>query len=111
MKFSYPLLKKLVPGLPNQAKFSDVINLKAFEVEEAVGNTIEIKVTPNRFADAASHWGMAREASAIFKLKNKIEDKSIVGLPKGKGKVKVKVLDKSACPVYIARYLEVLKIG
>ena len=36
MKFSYPLLKKLVPGLPNQAKFSDVINLKAFEVEEAV---------------------------------------------------------------------------
>lgn len=111
MKFSYPLLKKLVPGLPSQAKFSDVINLKAFEVEEAAGNTIEIKVTPNRFADAASHWGIAREASAIFKLKNKIEDKSLTGLPKGKGKVKVKVLDKAACPVYIARYLEVSKIG
>lgn len=110
MKFSYPLLKKLVPGLPNQAKFSDVINLKAFEVEESTGNTIEIKVTPNRFADAASHWGMAREASAIFKLKNKIEDKNVIGLPKGKGKVKVKVMDKSACPVYIARYLEV-KVG
>jgi len=110
MKFYYSLLKKLVPGIPSKEKFADVINLKAFEVEEATGNSMEIKITPNRFADAASHWGMALEAAAIFNLKTKLDDKPL-NIPKGKGKVRVVVENKHACPVYVAHYLEVVKIG
>lgn len=111
MKFSYPLLKKLVSGIPAKDKFADAINLKAFEVEEASGSSMEIKITPNRFADAASHWGIAREAAAIFNLKTKFEDKPLVKIPENKGKVKVKVEDKTACPVYIAVLAEIAKVG
>ncbi len=72
MKFSYSLIKKFAPGIPLAKKFANDLSLKSFEVEEIVGNMIDIKITANRWADAASHIGIAREAAAIYGIKNEI---------------------------------------
>ena len=68
MKFSYPLLKKLVPGLKRKAALIEALTLRSFEAEDAEGNTLEVNLPPNRWADAASHWGLAREAAAVLSL-------------------------------------------
>ncbi len=110
MKFSYSLLKKFVPALPPKNKLVDEFSMKAFEAEEVKGDTIEIKVL-NRYSDAASHWGIAREASAIFNIGKKIPEKKLVNIPQNIGAIKVRVSDPEGCPRYMARYFELRKIG
>ena len=110
MKFSYALIKKFVPGLPPKAKLTDGLNMKAFEVESSKGDTLDIKLL-NRYSSAASHWGMAREAAAIFGRKTRIPDKELVNIPEDLGKVKVKISEPALCPRYSARYFEVPKVG
>jgi len=85
--------------------------MKAFETEPLPGDAFEVKLSPNRYSDAASHWGIAREAAAIFNLKTKIEDKRIVNFPEDKGLLKIKVLDKKLCPRYAGRLFELKKVG
>jgi len=111
MKFSYAFIKKLVPQAPAKAKLIDGLNMKAFETEPLPGDAFEVKLSPNRYSDAASHWGIAREAAAIFNLKTKIEDKRIVNFPEDKGLLKIKVLDKKLCPRYAGRLFELKKVG
>ena len=111
MKFSYAFIKKLVPQAPAKAKLIDGLNMKAFETELLPGDAFEVKLSPNRYSDAASHWGIAREAAAIFNLKTKIEDKRIVNFPEDKGLLKIKVLDKKLCPRYAGRLFELKKVG
>jgi len=69
MKFSYSLLKKIIPALPSKEKVVDTLSRYAFEAESGKGDTIEVSVPPNRFSDASSHIGIARELSAILRLK------------------------------------------
>ena len=52
--------------------------MHAFEAEEAV-ETTEISLPPNRYSDAVSHIGIARELSAIFNLK--IDKRGVKALP------------------------------
>ena len=111
MKFSYAFIKKLIPQAPAKAKLIDGLNMKAFETEPLPGDAFEVKLSPNRYSDAASHWGIAREAAAIFNLKTKIEDKRIVNFPEDKGLLKIKVLDKKLCPRYAGRLFELKKVG
>lgn len=111
MKFSYSFIKKLVPQAPVKTKLIDGLNMKAFEVEPLNGDAFEVKLSSNRYSDAASHWGIAREVAAIFNIKTKIEDKRIIGFPEEKGLLKIKVLDKKLCPRYIGRLFEIKKIG
>ena len=111
MKFSYAFIKKLVPQAPAKAKLIDGLNMKAFETELLPGDAFEVKLSPNRYSDAASHWGIAREAAAIFNLKTKIEDKRIVNFPEDEGLLKIKVLDKKLCPRYAGRLFELKKVG
>ena len=111
MKFSYAFIKKLIPQAPAKAKLIDGLNMKAFETELLPGDAFEVKLSPNRYSDAASHWGIAREAAAIFNLKTKIEDKRIVNFPEDKGLLKIKVLDKKLCPRYAGRLFELKKVG
>ena len=42
------------------------INLHSFETVDVGGDILEISVTPNRFSDASSHIGIAREAAAAM---------------------------------------------
>lgn len=69
MKFSYSLIKQLVPGLPVKAKVAEELYLKSFETEDGGGDILNIEIPHNRYSDAASHWGVAKEAAAIFNLK------------------------------------------
>lgn len=111
MKFSYSLLKTLVPGIPNIKKVSDALNTYSFEVESFEGDTLDIKLPSHRYSDAGSHLGVARELSAIFNLKLKDPIKTLVNLPSGKGKVKIKIENKDLCRRYIGRYFELSKVG
>ncbi len=50
---------RTIAGLLNTASFETTLN----------GDTIEVEVLPNRFADAASLLGLAREIAAVSKVK------------------------------------------
>lgn len=74
MKFSYPLIKKLVPKIKNKAQAIKALNLHAFETKDGPGDAFEVSIPPNRYSDAASHMGLAREAAAILNLRLKIRN-------------------------------------
>ncbi len=71
MKFSHKLLKKLSPEIKNKKDLIEKLTLFSFEAEDAGNDTVEIKLPPNRYSDAASHIGIAREISAIYGKKLK----------------------------------------
>jgi len=52
--------------LPSAAELADTLTFHAFEIEEVVGDMLDVKVLPNRAADSLSHRGIARELSAIL---------------------------------------------
>ncbi len=106
MKFSYSFLKKLVPKIKSKEDLVDKLNLCSFEAEDLGGNTLDVKLPPNRFSDAAGHLGLAAEISAIygknFQTKNLIRKK----LGGAKAPFEVKIKDKNLCSRYAARYFE-----
>ncbi len=110
MKFSYSLIKKLSPRLPNISKAAETLNLYSFEVEDAAGDLLDIALPANRYSDAASHLGIARELSAALgkPLKNPV--KLIVNPPSDQGLIEVEVENKAACPRYAARVFEIKKM-
>ena len=109
MKFSYSLLKKLLPKLPSREVLADALSNKAFEVEEIDGDMMEIKLTANRWSDASSHLGMARDAAAIFGLAfREVPVKSSI---KTKSKLPVMIERGSGCRRYIGIELSIKKIG
>ena len=110
MKFSYSLIKKLLPKAPASRRIMEKMNLHAFEVESVEGDTLEIKLPANRYSDASSHIGIAREVGAIFGLPFKSPVRSIINVPSGKRLVNVEVKEKQACLRYIARYFEIDKL-
>lgn len=109
MKFSYTLLKKLVPAVKSKAQAIEVLSLYAFEAEDGGGNTIEISVPPNRFSDAASHWGVARELAAILGGKLQIPKRrtQIPSAGVSRKTVPVQLREPRLCPRASAQYFEV----
>ena len=136
MKFSYSLIKKLVPainphtkrglasltqknkyprygvGVKSKKDLINKLNLHFFEAEDLSGNVLDISIPPNRFSDAASHIGIAREVSAILGLKYK-EIKPLKINPQSREvkPLKVEIQDKNLCPRYVAQYFENIKIA
>ena len=109
MKFSYQLIKRLLPKVPPVGKLAEGFNMHSFEVEGVNGDVLEIKLPANRYSDASSHLGLAREAGVIFgtSLKNPI--KTLLNLPSGRGLLKVKLQEPKLCPRYSARVFELPK--
>lgn len=66
MKYSYPLIRKCIPGLKRKAELIEALTMHAFEAGDGPGGSFEASVPPNRYSDAASHWGLAREVAAIL---------------------------------------------
>ena len=64
MKFSYTLLKKLYSAIESKEKLAETLTNHVFEVEEIVGNTLQVAILPNRYGDAGGHLGLAAEAAA-----------------------------------------------
>lgn len=113
MKFSYNWLQNYFDEkLPEPEKISLGIIFHSFEVEEMdkVGNDtiFDIKVLPDRAHDCLSHWGIAKEISAIFDIKIKnIENKTLESKPT---ELQIEVEDPK-CLRYMGRIVRNIKIG
>ena len=110
MKFSYALIKQLVPKLKNKKELVEKLNLHSFEAEELAGDVFDVSIAPNRFSDAASHWGIAREIAAILGKNFRMPIRHQISKT-AKAPFKVEIKDKNLCPRYAAQYFENVKIG
>ena len=102
MKFSYTLIKKLMPTAPSKHALIDALTMYSFEAEEVSGNTFEVSLPPNRYSDAASHSGIVKELGAIFKKKIAplaLKTMKSVASPR---RFSIKIEDKEHCPRYTA---------
>ncbi len=99
MKFSYSFLQEISPGIPSKAKFAEEFAIKSFEVDKIAGDIMDIKITANRWCDAASHEGIAKEAAAVFGLRAILSDS--VDLKKIKAKLRLQTAKNSGCLRYI----------
>ncbi|MBI3638527.1 phenylalanine--tRNA ligase subunit beta [Candidatus Wolfebacteria bacterium] len=113
MKFSYSLIKKLVPKVKNKKELILKLNSHSFETEDLGGDIFDVSLPPNRFSDAASHWGIAAEISAIlggnFQIKN-LEFR-IKNFGDKKAPFKVIIRDKNLCSRYMGQYFDNVKVG
>ena len=112
MKFSYTLLKQYLPELKNKQQLIDALNMHAFETEDAGGKTIDVFLPPNRYSDAASHIGIAREIAAILKhhhtnIPNISYRLTKQHIPRA---FKILVEDKKLCPRYCAQLFENVRV-
>lgn len=107
MRFSYDLIKQLVSKATSQSEVMEAITMHTMPTEDPRGNTFDAEVPSNRYADLASHMGVALEYAAITdkSLKELETDKSFPA--KGKGKIEVRVEEKDLCPRYGAALFEI----
>jgi phenylalanyl-tRNA synthetase beta chain len=110
MKFSYTLLKNLVPKLPEKVKFIEKFNFHAFEAEDVGGDTIEISIPANRYSDAGSHWGIAKIAAAILGTEVKYPKVKEPKIELKNTQPEIKIAAKKECPRYLGRYFEVSRM-
>lgn len=112
MKFSFNLIKKLAPGKYTKSELVEKLNLHSFETADLGGDVLEIAITPNRFSDAASYLGIAREASTIFgsKLNDPLQEKLKYD-HKDQSIFRVNIKEKKLCRRYLASYANNIKIG
>src|SRR5688572_5697255 len=64
MKFSYEWLKELSGTALTAQEAAELLSAEAFEVESVQGDTMDIKILPNR-PDCLAHLGIARELCAL----------------------------------------------
>ena len=110
MKFSYTLLKKIFPELPSKSKTIELLNLYVFETEDLGGDSIDISLPANRYSDASSHLGIARELGIILNKKIKNPIKLIVNQPSKNNFIQVEVEYKNLCPRYLVYYVQIPKV-
>lgn len=110
MKFSYSLLKKLLPGVKRKRDVIEALTMYSFEAEEAPGNTIEVSLPPNRYSDAASHIGIAKELGAIWGKKPSDLPLAKLVAQKEPRRFSVSVEEPALCPRYTACLLERVKV-
>ncbi len=74
MKVSKKWLEKYFDApLPDTKELADLFTFHAFEIEEAEGDLLDVKVLPDRAAYALSHRGIASEAAAILNRPLKVD--------------------------------------
>ncbi len=110
MKFSYSVIKGFAPKLKNKNELIDALAMHSFETEDGSADVLEVSVPPNRFSDAASHYGLAREAAAIFNIEVKEPPLRELG-QSGTKDFEVKVEENNLCPRYTAAYFENIKVA
>lgn len=100
--------------LPSAEVISDAYTFHAFEIEEASGDMVDVKVLPNRAADCLSHRGLAKELSAILDLPLKSDPlrepknmKDLGGLSCG---LVVKIEDPKKCSRYMGALVKDVKV-
>lgn len=68
MRFNYKTLERLIPDIPPIEMVAEKITAHLFEIESCENGMLDIKILPNRYADAACYRGLAREIAAICKV-------------------------------------------
>ncbi|NML68035.1 phenylalanine--tRNA ligase subunit beta [Hymenobacter sp. RP-2-7] len=89
--------------LPDGTPAAEYFNLGA-------DTEIEIGLTPNR-ADAASHYGVARELRALLGEPAHLPDVSAFAAPREGAGIEVVIEDEQACPRYAGLLLEGVRVG
>jgi phenylalanyl-tRNA synthetase beta chain len=117
MTFSYNLLKSFFKkGFPKPKELAEILTMKAFECEAPIKTgsdfILNVDVLPNR-PDCYSHFGLAREISAIIRKKArlpkwKIKEERKKGV-ESFAKVKV-FFGSSICKRYCARVIFDVKV-
>src|SRR3989338_8926476 len=117
MKFSYNWLKELVSFKDSPDSLAEFLTMRVFEVEavEKQGDDwmLDIKVLPNRIADASGHICMAREIASLKNVRIKDQGSRIKEDSKKKAKdfLRIKIEDARDCPRYTARMMTGVKVG
>lgn len=114
MKFSYTLIKKLAPVIKNKKDLIEKLNEFAFEAVDTGGNSFEVALPANRYSDAASHIGIAREISAIYgkKFESPVFNLKISkSNGSAKANFRVSIEDRKLCSRYMGQYFENVKFG
>lgn len=112
MKFSYSLIEKLV-DVKSKDNLLDSLLMYAFETELVSGATFSVEIPHNRYGDAASHLGVAREYAAISgkKLKEPEIKRVFFGDKKGIKKLSIKIDNSKLCPRYGGAYFKLVGKG
>ena len=111
MLFSFACIKKFIPDL--EKTISEVaadLSTHAFETDAVNDDALEIAVPPNRFSDAASHEGIAREIAALYRI-DLPKEKSLRLRAQLKNPFEIIIEDKDGCIRLAARYFENIKIA
>jgi phenylalanyl-tRNA synthetase beta chain len=117
MKILTKWLRAYLPGLPvDDIRLAEDLTLRGIAVEgiydlgDGNGSLYEMDITTNR-VDAMNHYGVAREAAAIYGLELPVLD---FALPKARQAAKrfpVRIEAEDACGRFTARVLRGVKIG
>src|SRR5579863_1002184 len=117
MKILTKWLRSYLPELSvSDAQLAEDLTLRGIAVEgiydlgEGNGSLFEMDITTNR-VDAMNHYGIAREAAAIYGLELKPLETSLpVALPAAKV-FPVRIEAEDACGRFTARVLRYARIG
>ena len=117
MKFSYNWLKELAGFKDSPRELAEFLTLRVFEVEgvKKTGSdwTLDIKLLPNRIADASGHIGMAQEIASLKNTRIKDQESRITEDRKQKTSelIRIKIENPEDCPRYTARVMTDVKVG
>lgn len=119
MKFSKSWLQNYIKeSLPDDQIIVDILNKKAFEVEEVLklsNDTIfDIKVLPNRAHDALGHRGMAKELCACFGFsfaEDKNLNKDVSYLDSSIKVPDIFIEDSNSCTRFMGVRIDGVKVG
>ena len=110
MKFNYKTLERLLPNIPPIEMIAEKITAHLFEIESCENGELNIKVLPNRYADAACYRGLAREIAAICKIPFK-DPKIVVLKPQHKNKIQPFIEVPNLCRRLMACRIEGISLG
>jgi phenylalanyl-tRNA synthetase beta chain len=117
MKVLTKWLRAYLPGLPvDDARLAEDLTLRGIAVDGVYplgagnGSYYEMDVTTNR-VDAMNHYGVAREAAAIYGLTLPELDFKLPAVKPAKTPFSVRIEAEDACGRFTARVLRGVKIG
>jgi phenylalanyl-tRNA synthetase beta chain len=117
MKILTKWLRAYLPGLPvDDVRLAEDLTLRGIAVEgiydlgDGNGSLYEMDITTNR-VDAMNHYGVAREAAAIYGLPLPMMDFVLPEARKAAKRFSVRIEAEDACGRFTARVLRGVKIG
>ncbi len=117
MKILTKWLRAFLPGLPvDDAQLAEDLTLRGIAVEGVYdlgagnGSLYEMDITTNR-VDAMNHYGVAREAAAIYGLRQPPLEYALPELRTAARPFPVRIEDEAGCGRFTARVLREIAVG